>query len=92
MTDSIPATFKPALIIHGGAGNIQRSRLPPDLYAQYHASLLSYLRSTKDLLNSGASALDAAVHAVSLLEDDELFNCGRGSVFTSAGTIEMEAS
>ncbi|KAK9554297.1 hypothetical protein V6Z88_006298 [Aspergillus fumigatus] len=92
MTDSIPATFKPALIIHGGAGNIQRSRLPPDLYAQYHASLLSYLRSTKDLLNSGASALDAAVHAVSLLEDDEFFNCGRGSVFTSAGTIEMEAS
>ncbi|EAW18162.1 isoaspartyl peptidase/L-asparaginase [Aspergillus fischeri NRRL 181] len=92
MSDSIPASFKPALIIHGGAGNIQRSRLPPDLYAQYHASLLSYLRSTKDLLNSGASALDAAVHAVSLLEDDELFNCGRGSVFTSAGTIEMEAS
>ncbi|GFF39111.1 putative isoaspartyl peptidase/L-asparaginase [Aspergillus lentulus] len=92
MPDSVPATFKPALIIHGGAGNIQRSRLPPDLYAQYHASLLSYLRSTKDLLNSGASALDAAVHAVSLLEDDELFNCGRGSVFTSAGTIEMEAS
>jgi L-asparaginase len=92
MPEPIPAMFKPALIIHGGAGNIQRSRLPPDLYAQYHASLLSYLRSTKDLLNSGASALDAAVHAVSLLEDDELFNCGRGSVFTSAGTIEMEAS
>ncbi|KAF7175999.1 hypothetical protein CNMCM7691_000850 [Aspergillus felis] len=92
MPDSIPATFKPALILHGGAGNIQRSTLPPDLYAQYHASLLSYLRSTKDLLNRGATALDAAVHAVSLLEDDELFNCGRGSVFTSAGTIEMEAS
>ncbi|RHZ71364.1 hypothetical protein CDV55_100128 [Aspergillus turcosus] len=92
MPDSIPATFKPALILHGGAGNIQRSTLPPDLYAQYHASLLSYLRSTKDVLNSGGSALDAAVHAVSLMEDDELFNCGRGSVFTSAGTIEMEAS
>jgi L-asparaginase len=90
--DSIPATFKPALILHGGAGNIQRSTLPPDLYAQYHASLLSYLRSTKDVLNRGGSALDAAVHAVSLMEDDELFNCGRGSVFTSAGTIEMEAS
>ncbi|GIJ99137.1 hypothetical protein Aspvir_001263 [Aspergillus viridinutans] len=92
MPDSIPATFKPTLILHGGAGNIHRSTLPPDLYARYHASLLSYLRSTKELLNSGASALDAAVHAVSLLEDDELFNCGRGSVFTSAGTIEMEAS
>ncbi|PLB41269.1 isoaspartyl peptidase/L-asparaginase [Aspergillus candidus] len=84
--------FQPTLIIHGGAGAIQRSTLPPDLYSQYHASLLSYLRSTKDLLDKGTPALDAAVHAVSLMEDDELFNCGRGSVFTKAGTIEMEAS
>lgn len=84
--------FKPTLILHGGAGDIQRSTLPPDLYEKYHASLLSYLRSTKDLLHDGAAALDAATHAVSLMEDDELFNCGRGSVFTSAGTIEMEAS
>ena len=44
------------------------------------------------MLYNGCSALDAAVHAVTLMEDDELFNCGRGSVFTSAGTIEMEAS
>ncbi|KAL1966960.1 hypothetical protein VTN77DRAFT_3704 [Rasamsonia byssochlamydoides] len=84
--------FKPALIIHGGAGAIHRSKLPPDLWARYRSSLLSYLRSTYELLKKGATALDAAVHAVSLLEDDELFNCGRGSVFTSAGTIEMEAS
>ncbi|KAH8427673.1 isoaspartyl peptidase/L-asparaginase [Aspergillus melleus] len=84
--------YKPTLIIHGGAGALSRSSIPPDLYDRYHASLLAYLRSTRDLLNSGSSALDAAVHAVSLLEDDELFNCARGSVFTSAGTIEMEAS
>lgn len=87
-----PATFKPTLILHGGAGNIKRSTLPPDLYAAYHASLQTYLRSTHTLLQNGATALDAAVHAVSLMEDDELFNCGRGSVFTRAGTIEMEAS
>ncbi|KAJ5650640.1 uncharacterized protein N7484_004363 [Penicillium longicatenatum] len=86
------ATFKPALILHGGAGNLIRATLPPELYAAYHASLQSYLRSTHALLTNGASALDAAVHAVSLMEDDELFNCGRGSVFTTAGTIEMEAS
>ncbi|RDW81180.1 isoaspartyl peptidase/L-asparaginase [Aspergillus mulundensis] len=84
--------FKPTLILHGGAGAIHRSTLPPDLWAKYQASLLAYLRSTKHLLDNGARALDAAVHAVSLMEDDELFNCGRGSVFTSAGTIEMEAS
>ncbi|KAL6232240.1 hypothetical protein BDW75DRAFT_24619 [Aspergillus navahoensis] len=84
--------FKPTLILHGGAGAIHRSTLPLELWAKYKASLLTYLRSTKYLLDNGAPALDAAVHAVSLMEDDELFNCGRGSVFTSAGTIEMEAS
>ncbi|RAH79265.1 N-terminal nucleophile aminohydrolase [Aspergillus japonicus CBS 114.51] len=92
MPSSLPPLFQPTLILHGGAGAIHRSTLPPDLYAQYHASLLAYLRSTRALLEDGASALDAAVHAVTLLEDDPLFNCGRGSVFTAAGTIEMEAS
>lgn len=98
-----PTRFKPALILHGGAGNITRSGLPPEKYEQYRSSLLRYLRSTYDLLNSPeneshgeldspSSALNAAVHAVSLMEDDELFNCGRGSVFTRAGTVEMEAS
>jgi L-asparaginase len=82
----------PTLILHGGAGNITRKNLPPDLYAQYESSLLKYLGSTRQWLFSGASALDAAVHAVSLMEDDPLFNCGRGSVFTEEGTIEMEAS
>ncbi|KAL4739437.1 nucleophile aminohydrolase [Aspergillus similis] len=89
---TLKPTFKPTLILHGGAGAIHRSTLPPELWAKYEASLLNYLRATKHLLDSGARALDAAVHAVSLMEDDELFNCGRGSVFTSAGTIEMEAS
>ncbi|KAE8354511.1 nucleophile aminohydrolase [Aspergillus coremiiformis] len=84
--------FKPTLILHGGAGALKRSTLPPSLYTQYQTSLLTYLRATHHLLQTGTSALDAAVHAVTLLEDDPLFNCGRGSVFTSAGTIEMEAS
>ncbi|EAS35821.3 asparaginase [Coccidioides immitis RS] len=107
--------FKPAIILHGGAGNIERSRIPPELYEQYRASMLAYLRSSYSLLKgkndgskkpcgrgvdcggdeeeyAGCSALDAAVHAVSLMEDDPLFNCGRGSVFTTAGSIEMEAS
>lgn len=92
MAMSNTSAFKPTLILHGGAGDIRRADLPPELYAKYESSLQSYLRSTKDLLNNDATALDAAVHAVSLMEDDELFNCGRGSVFTSAGSIEMEAS
>lgn len=84
--------YKPKLILHGGAGVIPRSHLPPELYARYRDNLLSYLTSMKALLASGGNALDAAVHAVSLMEDDELFNCGRGSVFNLNGEIEMEAS
>lgn len=88
----LPGPYAPTLILHGGAGNITRKNLPPSWYNQYESSLLRYLGSTRQLLDSGASALDAAVHAVSLMEDDPLFNCGRGSVFTEKGTIEMEAS
>jgi L-asparaginase len=88
----LPGPYQPTLIIHGGAGNIARKNLPLDLYEEYESSLLEYLDSTRQWLFVGASALDAAVHAVSLMEDDPLFNCGKGSVFTEKGTIEMEAS
>ncbi|EXJ64671.1 hypothetical protein A1O7_01009 [Cladophialophora yegresii CBS 114405] len=84
--------FKPTLILHGGAGALSRANLPPELWTRYRASLSRNLTVTRELLDSGASALDAACHAVTLLEDDVLFNCGRGSVFTERGTIEMEAS
>jgi L-asparaginase len=87
-----PHDFKPKVILHGGAGSITRGKLPPELYALYEHSLLGYLKTTKRQLDSGSSALDAVVHAVSLMEDDELFNCGRGSVFNLKGEIEMEAS
>jgi L-asparaginase len=91
-TDAKSGPYTPTLILHGGAGSITRSHLPPPLYAQYAASLTKYATSTHSFLQSGSTALNAACHAVSLMEDDPLFNCGKGSVFTSAGTIEMEAS
>ncbi|KAI1610390.1 L-asparaginase [Exophiala viscosa] len=84
--------YRPTVILHGGAGGISRAGLPPALYARYHASLLKYLTETRDLLDAGASALDAACYAATRFEDDPLFNCGRGAVFTEQGTIEMEAS
>lgn len=91
-SNGLQGPYRPALILHGGAGRITRPNLPPTLYKQYKTSLMKYLTSTRELLHSGANALTAAVHAVSLMEDDPLFNCGRGSVFTEKGTIEMEAS
>ncbi|KAJ5383705.1 hypothetical protein N7517_001616 [Penicillium concentricum] len=85
-----PVPFEPGLMLHGG--NPQGSELPPELLAARHASLQSYLRSTHALLRNGSTALEAAVHVISLLEDDPLFNCGRGSAFTAAGTVEMKAT
>ena len=72
------STFKPRLIIHGGAGNITRKNLHPHAWEIYSAILLTIHRSTSALLSNGATALDAAVHAVTLFEDSPLFNCGKG--------------
>ncbi|KAK4693462.1 hypothetical protein P7C71_g3945, partial [Lecanoromycetidae sp. Uapishka_2] len=74
-----PAT-KPCLIIHGGAGNITRENLPPKAYARYEISLRRIHRSTSLLLDKGATALDAATHAVILFEDCPDFNCAKGAV------------
>ncbi|MCJ1304960.1 hypothetical protein MMC08_007773 [Hypocenomyce scalaris] len=90
MSVNIPTA--PRLIIHGGAGNITRANLPPSSYTLYASTLLHINRSTTNLLARGAPALDAATHAVSLLEDSPLFNCGKGAVFARNGTIELEAS
>lgn len=73
-------TTSPRLIIHGGAGNITRENLPPESFANYATALRSIHRSTLKLLEKGATALDAATHAVSLFEDCPLFNCGKGAV------------
>lgn len=74
------STFKPRLIIHGGAGNITRKNLYPRAWEVYSSALLTIHRSTSTLLSKGATALDAATHAVALFEDSPLFNCGKGAV------------
>ncbi|OCK79975.1 L-asparaginase precursor [Lepidopterella palustris CBS 459.81] len=93
MTNSHSSNIHPRIIIHGGAGNISRANLTPAAYAAYRKSLLAVLSSASSLLQKrDASALDVATHAVSLLENDPLFNAGKGAVFTRAGTIELESS
>src|ERR1700761_9550904 len=83
----------PRIILHGGAGNITRENIPPPKLALYRKALLAILDKSNGLLSRpGACALDVAVHAVSLLEDNPLFNCSKGAVFTRAGTNELEAS
>jgi beta-aspartyl-peptidase (threonine type) len=83
---------KIAIAIHGGASNIQKMNLSPEQQQAYRDGLSEALDSGYAVLNSGGKAVDAVVAAVKVLEDNPLFNAGRGSVFTADSTIEMDAS
>lgn len=80
---------KPVLIIHGGAGFGQ---LAAQKHSLYEDSLLSIVESAHAILKKGAPALDAVSTAIRLLEDDPLYNAGKGSKIQSDGHIRMSAS
>lgn len=81
-----------SLAIHGGAGTIERSRMTPERDAAYREALTKALDAGAAVLAAGGSALDAVQVAVELMEDDPLFNAGRGAVFTAAGRNELDAA
>src|SRR5438132_1430433 len=85
-------TKKFGIVIHGGAGTIERANMTPEKERDYRAGLERALRAGYDILKRGGSSLDATEAAVRVLEDDPHFNAGKGSVFTSAGTNEMDAA
>jgi len=78
--------------IHGGAGVIERASLTPDQDVAYRAALTRALEAGSAVLANGGSALDAVQAAIELMEDDPLFNAGRGAVFTAAGRNELDAA
>ncbi|TCO81060.1 beta-aspartyl-peptidase (threonine type) [Plasticicumulans lactativorans] len=81
-----------ALAIHGGAGTVPAASLTPEAAAAYRRGLEDALRAGHAVLCGGGSALDAVTAAVCALEDDPLFNAGRGAVFNLAGRHEMDAA
>ncbi len=81
-----------SLAIHGGAGVIERASLSPERDALYRAGLQAALDAGSRVLAEGGTALDAVEAAVQVMEDNPLFNAGRGAVFTSAGRNEMDAA
>jgi beta-aspartyl-peptidase (threonine type) len=81
-----------SLAVHGGAGTLRRDQMSPAGAAHYRAGLRRALEAGRTILASDGSALDAVVAAVVALEDDPLFNAGRGAVFTAVGTQEMDAA
>jgi L-asparaginase / beta-aspartyl-peptidase len=80
-----------ALALHGGAGTISRD-MPDSLKEQYYEGLQEALRVGEIILREGGSALDAVEKVVNNLEDNPLFNAGKGSVFTSEGKHELDAA
>ncbi len=85
-------TQRIGLAIHGGAGTIDRGKMTPEREGEYRAGLERALTAGYEILKRGSSSLDATEAAVRMLEDDPHFNAGKGSVFTSAGTNEMDAA
>lgn len=80
------------IAIHGGAGAISRAAMSAEREQQYRRALSEIVASGQAILAAGGSALDAVTEAVRLLEECPLFNAGKGSVFTHAGTHELDAS
>ena len=81
-----------AIVVHGGAGVIERAKLGPDGDSGYRAGLKMAIEAGAKVLDRGGSSLDAVETALHILEDDPLFNAGRGSVFTSEGKNEMDSA
>jgi len=81
-----------SIVVHGGAGVIERASLTPALEAEYRAAMRQALSIGGDILDGGGSSLDAVEATISYLEDNELFNSGRGAVFTAEGRNELDAS
>lgn len=83
---------KIGLVVHGGAGTMERAKMSAEREREYRAGIENALRAGWEILQHGGSALDATEAAVRTLEDNSLFNAGKGSVFNAAGVNEMDAA
>jgi beta-aspartyl-peptidase (threonine type) len=81
-----------SLAIHGGAGVIERGDLSAAKEAAYRAGLDAALAAGSKVLDGGGTSLDAVEAAIRVLEDNPLFNAGKGAVFTAEGRNELDAS
>lgn len=84
--------IKYGMLVHGGAGTIERSTMTPEKETAYRAGLEKALKAGYSILERGGSSLDAVEAAILVLEDNSLFNAGKGAVFTHQGTNELDSS
>ncbi|UNO44307.1 isoaspartyl peptidase/L-asparaginase [Streptomyces sp. MST-110588] len=88
-----PDARRVVLAVHGGAGSaLKRDRTSPERERAYRDGLAGALRAGQHKLRTGGSSVDAVEAAVRVLEDDPLFNAGRGAVFNEDAAHELDAS
>jgi L-asparaginase / beta-aspartyl-peptidase len=81
-----------AIVVHGGAGSITKEKMTQEMDAEYRAALAEALNKGRKILAEGGTALDAVENAIRVMEDNPLFNAGKGAVFTHEGKNELDAS
>jgi beta-aspartyl-peptidase (threonine type) len=89
--EAVPPGPGPSLALHGGAGG-RVEELSQEGRAPYEQGLLAAYQAGWRVLAAGGSALDAVCASVTVLEDDPLFNAGRGAALTATGQAELDAS
>lgn len=86
------ANGKWAIVMHGGAGVIERSSMTPEREKAYRAGLDEAIRAAAKVLDANGPAVDAVEAGLRVLEDNPLFNAGKGAVFTAEGRNELDAA
>jgi beta-aspartyl-peptidase (threonine type) len=81
-----------AIAIHGGAGTIRKANMTDDMEKAYQEKLNEALQAGYTVLQDGGTSTEAVVAAIKIMEDSELFNAGKGAVFTSDGRNELDAA
>lgn len=81
-----------SIVLHGGAGVSDRKDISPAREAAYRDGLRAAVAAGSAVLKVGGSAVDAVQAAIELMEDNPLFNAGRGAVFTAQGRNELDAA
>lgn len=87
-----PAQQEYAMVIHGGAGAMAKGTMTPEKEAEFLKSLENALAVGNAMLAEGKEGLDVVVEVIKLMENDSIFNSGKGAVYTSAGEHELDAS
>ncbi len=91
-TEENRRTGQYAIVIHGGAGTIEKKNMDVQTEKAYKEALHRALNAGEEILQAGGKSIEAVEAAICIMEDSPLFNAGKGAVFTHEGKNELDAS